>query len=489
MVTLSKESNIMDLRDYQERAIDKVRTSFAKGYKKTILSLPTGAGKTAIAAYMIFVAEKKGKRCGFVIDRLSLLDQTASVFYKLGIDFGIIQGNNMMTDYSKNFQICSAQTLARREMSSKFDFLIVDEAHIMYKSQLDMLKNANGTYFLGLTATPFSRGLGKYWDNLIIEKTTAEMIREGFLSNYIVYGPSKPDLKGVRISAGDYNKKDLAEKTDQKKLVGDIVEHWLRLGKDRTTVVMAVNVAHAEHICQAFKEKDIIADVIHCYLPDGQAAIKLKHFREGRIKVLCSVDMVSRGFDMPAANCLIMARPTKSLIYHIQALGRVLRPFMGKENALILDHAGNIERLGFPDDEFDMTLDMGIKNEKKQQEKKEKLPKPCLKCFFMFIGQICPACGFTHKKLHGIETKEGILEQITKTRHKVTPTEQKQKLYAKLLAGSEAAGFKDGWAANQYRNFFGTWPAKRVEKNIQFYKWLLSLDRNKMLKIIWGLTK
>jgi len=479
----------MDLRSYQESAIDKVRESFAKGHKRTILTLPTGGGKTAVAAYMIFVAEKKGKRVGFVVDRLNLLDQTARVFYNLGIDFGIIQGDNDLTDYSKNFQICSAQTLSRREQTNEFDFLIIDEAHVMYKKQLEMLENGNGCYFLGLTATPWSRGLGKYWDNLICEKTTEEMIKDGFLSEYIIYGPSKPDLKGVRTSAGDYNKKDLADRTDKKKLVGDIVEHWFKLGNDRKTVVMAVNVAHAEHINQSFQEKGVKSDVIHCYLKNGEAAIKLKKFRDGELQMLCSVDMISRGFDMPEANCLIMARPTKSLIYHIQALGRVLRVAPGKENALILDHAGNIERLGFPDDDFEMELNDGHKKENKKQEKKEKLPKPCPKCFFMKNVQVCPKCGFESKKQPNVLTKEGELKQLQKTRHKNKFYEQKERLYSKLLAGANVAGFKDGWAANQYRNYFGVWPAKKINRDEQFYCYLKGISKQKMLRIIWGLAK
>ena len=257
--------NFMILREYQTKAIEDVRQAFRK-HKRVILTAPTGSGKTLVALTIVKAALEKGKRIGFICDRLTLLDQTANVMETAGIDFGIIQADNFYTDYSKQFQICSAQTLAKRKDINDFDFVIIDEAHIMFKHQMNMLKNCNGTYFLGLTATPFTKGLGKYWDHLVTGPGLRELTKEGFLSEYVAYGPSKPDLKGVRIVAGDYNKKDLAKKTNTTKLVGDIVSHWFDFARDRQTIAMAVNVAHAEHIAEEFKKRNIKADVIHCYL-------------------------------------------------------------------------------------------------------------------------------------------------------------------------------------------------------------------------------
>ena len=479
----------MELYDFQNTAIDQVRTKFAQGKKKVILSLPTGAGKTVCAMYMVKKALDRGKKVAFVMDRLSLLDQTAKYMSESGIDFGIIQGDHIMTDYVKQFQICSAQTLAKRNHVNDFDFMIIDEIQVMYKHQLNILKNANGTYFLGLSATPWATGLGKYWDDLVVGPNTNQMIQDGFLSKYIAFGPSSPDLKGVRTSAGDYNKKDLADRTNKKELIGDILKHWLKLALNRCTVVMAVNVAHATQIKEIFKEAGVFADVIHCYLDRGEAQKRLQMFRDGKTQVLCSVDMVSRGFNMPQADCLVMARPTKSLIYHIQAIGRILRSVPGKENALILDHASNIERLGFPDDDFEMILDMGIKKQNKKKDKKERLPKPCPKCSFLTLERKCPNCGFEKKRQSNVETKEGELKELQKKRHKITTPENKEKLYAKLLAGAKAAEFKEGWSAHQYRNYFGVWPKKHIEIDHRFYDFLITQPRHKVLRIIFGLAK
>jgi len=477
------------LWDFQEKAIQDTRAAFAKN-KRVILSMPTGSGKTVVALMAVKSALDKGRTVAFVCDRLTLLDQTANFMFKQGLEFGIVQGDNPLTDYGKQFQICSAMTLAKRK-KQYFDFYILDECHIKIKHQLDLLGSGDGSYFLGLTATPFTRGLGKHWEALVTSKRTGDLIDDGFLSAYEVYGPSKPDLTGIKMSAGDYNKKDLADRTDKKKLIGDIVEHWFKLAPERHTIVMAVNVAHAEHIAESFKEKGVNADVIHCYMDRDEVRNKLQAFRDGKLQMLSSVDMISRGFDMPRADCLICARPTKSLNYHLQALGRVLRIHDEKKNALILDHAGNIERLGFPCDEFLMELDMGIVNKKKKEkDDKKPLPKPCPKCFFMKPPAVreCPRCGFKSEKQHLVETKEGMLKKLQKGRLKSATPESKDKLYAKLLAGARAAGFQSGWAAHKYRENFGVWPARRVQPDIGFYQWAKDLPRRRLLAVIYDMV-
>lgn len=491
------------VRQYQVDSFNAVKNEFKQGKKKIVLTLPTGAGKAIIALKMIIEALIKGKKIAFCVDRLTLLDQFCKVIYDSGItEFGVMQADNELYNPDLPLQIVTAQTLARRNVEP-FDLVIWDECHVVYKSLLKCMKEWDSTFWVGLTATPHTAGMGKNWDSLINGTSTSELIKQGYLSDFIAYGPSKPDLKGVRISAGDYNKKDLADRTDKKKLIGDIIEHWFKLASDRQTVVGAVNVAHAEHICEMFKEKNIKADVIHCYLKKNkeinEAKMRLQKFRDGKTQILCSVDMISRGFDMPAVGCVIIARPTKSLNYHLQFLGRGLRIFPGKEDCLILDHAGNIERLGFPDDDFEMVLDMGVKKQNKKQEKKERLPKPCPKCSFLTIERICPKCRFEKKRQANVETKEGELKELQRKRHKETSGEQKEKMYQKLMTAGQVAHIRlpekykkpEGWASWQYKYIYGVWPAKKqgIKIDKSFYNFLMSIPMGQMNKIIWGIAK
>jgi len=209
--------------------------------------------------------------------------------------------------------------------------------------------------------------------------------------------------------------------------------------------------------------------------------------------MLSSVDMISRGFDMPRVDCIIIARPTKSLNYHFQLLGRGLRIHNEKKNCLILDHAGNIERLGFPCDEFPMILDVGrdqLKKKKKEGAKKA-MPHPCPKCFFMKSpGQKeCPKCKHKERKLPGIETEKGDLQEIQKSRLKKASQGNKDAIYARLIAGAMVIGYKEGWASYRYKEHFGVWPARKVNKDESFYGWLKSQPKRQQFKIVFSITK
>lgn len=482
---------LFETRDYQEKSYNAVKESLRQGNRKIVLSMPTGSGKSHVAIKMIKEALRRRKRVCFLCDRIILLEQISNMIYNEDIkEFSLMQANNELYSSSAQLQIATAQTLIRREIEP-FDLCIYDECHIVYKSITDLMKKWDSTFWIGLTATPFTVGMGKNWQTLVNGTSTFELIEQGYLSKYIAYGPSTPDLKGIRITAGDYNKKDLAQKVNKKTIIGDLLTHWIKLALNRKTVIGAVNVAHATQIMEIFKEAGVLIEVIHCYMQKDEIKDILEKFKNNEIQVLSSVDLVSRGFDMPDVNCIVIARPTKSLNYHLQFIGRGLRSAPNKENCLILDHSGNFARLGFPDDNFEMELDMGDKKQNKKKEKKEKLPKPCPKCSFLTIEWKCPQCGFEKKKQSNVETKEGELKELQKKNHKEKTFEQKKKLWAKLEAAGRAANFKPKYADAVYKNMFGVWPkdVKKEGMNKEFYNWLITQPRRKITQIAIGLAK
>lgn len=312
------------LRDYQQHAIDELRQGFAQGHRCQVLQMATGAGKTVVAGEIIRMAHEKGRKPYFIVDRLALIDQAVGHFENIGMRVGVIQGNHPQWNPRADVQVASVQTLARRRMP-EFDFAIRDEVHCLHKADLRLMEEYNNVPFIGLSATPFTKGLGKYFSRLVVGATTAQLTEEGFLVPAVTYGPSTPDLSGVASQAGDFVVSQLSQAVDKPKLIADITETWLKLGENRQTLCFATNVAHSKHIAASFQSLGIEAHHIDAYTSSERRRELIQGFREERIRVLVSVGVLTTGFDAPNASCLILARPTKSLILHCQMIGRSLR--------------------------------------------------------------------------------------------------------------------------------------------------------------------
>ena len=226
------------LRPHQERALESLRASLASGHRRPMLQAPTGFGKTLTAAHIIQRALDKGKRVAFTVPALSLIDQTVAAFEAEGIHcIGVMQGIHERTDREQPVQVCSVQTVARRKRPD-VDLVIVDEAHQMHKEIFRWMKDSPSIPFIGLSATPWARGLGKYYDDLIIAATTADLIRDGYLSPFVAFAPSEPDLANVRTVAGDFHEGELAEAMDMPVVTGDIVETWLKRRRGTADVLL-----------------------------------------------------------------------------------------------------------------------------------------------------------------------------------------------------------------------------------------------------------
>lgn len=457
------------LRPYQLAAIEKLRFALAEGRRRPVLQAPTGAGKTAISAAIIRMARAKQKRVAFVVPALSLIDQTVQAFWREGIqEIGVIQADHYLTDWAKPVQICSVQTLQNRGYPNA-DLIIIDEAHkrseFMFKWMAD--PEWEKVPFIGLSATPWARGMARHFDDLIIVATTQQLIDQGYLSPFRVFAPSHPDLSNVKIVAGDYHEGQLSDVMSDQALIGDIVTTWKRLGEDRPTLCFAVDCAHARLLQDQFVEAGISCGYMDAFTAPEEREIIRKHFHDGRLKVVTNVGVLIQGVDWDV-RCLILARPTKSEIFHVQAIGRALRLAPGKMDAILLDHADNHSRLGFVTDIHHAKLDDGSAPSS-QPKRKAPAPKECPKCHALRPAKIrvCPSCG--HKvegeRQSEIDYQEGELTQIKGgkrvsekaifLRDKAVPLNV---FYGQLKAYAMAKGYKHGWADNQYRTAVGSWP-------------------------------
>jgi len=443
----------MILRPYQVDAVRGIYGSLRQN-DRTMLQLPTGSGKSCIASDIIKHGLKHNRRINFCVDRLTLLDQTVDRFIEDGIDVGVIQGNHPLKRPHAPVQIVSLQTLKRRpkEYWPQADLFIVDEAHDQHQIIYDIMERWNSRKYIGLSATPFTRGLGNHWQDLVVGATTRQLIEAGYLSRYRAFGPSSPNLVGVRQSGGDYSANDAAERMNV--LTGGIVSHWKKHAEGLKTIGFTPNVAYAEHLAEQFRLHGVEADFVCGRDTEERRRDVMGRFSDGRIQVLMNCEVLTKGYDQPDIMCGIIAKPTRSLSTHIQMLGRLLRTHPDKDHALILDHAGNIERLGFPDDDLPTELDIrekGVNSDTRQKD--DPLPWNCPKCHSLVPRgtRICACCGFRAAAKTDIEVVEENLQEMTRNG-------SKQEIYSMLNCVAQSKGFSTGWISHKYRALTGVWP-------------------------------
>jgi superfamily II DNA or RNA helicase len=448
----------MELRLFQTECIKKCREVLHRGITRLLLYSPTGSGKTVIACAIMAMAQEKEKRVIFVVNRVHLVKQASTHLRKIGLVHGIVQGDNTWgTD--RNILVCSIQTLMRRGFPDA-ELVIIDEAHgATSESYRQLIAHYANVPIIGLSATPFTRGLGKVFQELIVAATIPELIELGFLVDCDVYAPLGPDLSKVPIVNGDYDEIELAKAVDKAPLVGNIVDHWMQLADGQSTICFATNILHSKHICEEFNKRGIPAEHVDCYTSDSDRAEIQDRFDRGVTLVLCNVDVYSEGWDCPRATVMILARPTRKLTRYIQRAGRILRPFDGKVRGLILDHSTTSWQFGYPTDELPLELDMGRRAKKGEAaEKQEKVAKPCPHCHFLISPGVypCPKCGFAMEAQNTIHEAVGKLTKLER-KYLFTP-EQLQEFWGGCLFLAEKRKKTRAWAARLYSDITHKWP-------------------------------
>lgn len=454
------------LRPHQDKAMAMLRQSLAKGNKRVVLQLPTGAGKTRVAAEIVLGAREKRRSVCFTAPAISLIGQTVDAFEGDGVHgIGVIQAKHHRTDPFQPVQVASVQTLARRNLPHS-DIVIVDECHMQHKVIGEWMKAEPNKVFIGLSATPWARGMGDLWQDLVKPVTMQELIDAGYLSPFRVFAPSHPDLSNVATLAGDYHEGQLSEVMQDNRLVADVVETWMRRARGLPTLVFAVDLAHAETLQRQFG----LAGVNMGYCDAHTDLVEREHLfgqmKRGHLAGIVNVGTLTTGVDADV-RCVVMARPTKSEMLFVQCIGRGLRTAPGKDHCLILDHADNHARLGFVTDiGYDALLKGKEKPEPKaKDEKPERLPRECPSCGAIKARGPCPACGFEPTRKSEIEYEEGQLIEIApKVAKAGEPTmADKANFHAEVLGLARERGYAKGWAAHKYREKFGVWPVGQAK--------------------------
>lgn len=475
------------LRTYQVAGVQRLRQAFRQ-HRTVLCVLPTGGGKTVVAAWLVDSAVAMGKRVLFLAHRTELIEQASAKLHEFGVAHGVIKSGHPRQDLARAVQVASVQTLVRRLAKAgtaawlaSFDLVVVDEAHHTaagsYQQILDAYPRAK---VLGLTATPYrldGAGLGDSYEHLEALATVPELIGGGFLVPTRTFAPPPPTaLSAVHVRAGEFRVDEAAHVLDQVGPVQEIVDTWLRYAVGRVTVAFGCTVKHAARIAHAFTARGIPAAAID---GDSHPAVRdqaLQDLASGRLQVLANCSLLTEGWDLPACAAVILARPTKSRSLWRQMVGRGMRSAPNKADCLILDHAANCARFGTPDEADAYSLHTVVPEEYalpgyvlcprcaalnregdyRCGECEEPLPRPR------------SASGHTGVKRNRItdserETVERKALDLAEAR--TLTKAERETWYHERLAEAEARHHKLGWAAHRYHDRFGAWPPASWLKN------------------------
>lgn len=483
-------------RECQTRAIEALREGFRAGHRNQLLVLPTGGGKTIASLMLIAESLKKGKRATFVCDRITLINQASENADKYGMQqHGIVQADHWRRDNYLPFQIASVQTIQARGYWPETDLVVIDEAHNLHKSHKELLSGGR-VPVVGLTATPCTKGLGKYFTNVVNAATMFELTESEVLVPLKILSCKAPDMKGAETSGGEWTHKAASER--EAKIIGDVVAEWIAHGENRKTIAFGADIAYCNQLVQRFNAAGVHAEAYTSETSDAECTELLKEFRkpDSDIRILVSVEKLAKGFDVPDVSCVIDARPLrKSLSTAIQMWGRGLRSSPGKTNCILLDFTRNIVRFmpEFEDVYYNgfRSLDESEKLDSKPRDDDDYTPSGCPQCSYKPFLRRCLSCGFERPTQALEDTTQGVMEEICIGSGKKR----------KVLAASEAelwrqvCGYARAYSKPEkqekrakalYKNILGRWPPHEYDFHGTDPAPVSRNTRNKIKQLDWA---
>lgn len=367
----------MELREYQKKLIDDIKSLITQGYKSILAVLGCGGGKSVIQAEIVKNSINKGNRVLYLVHRKELCEQIVNTFTLHGVDM-------------KECDVVSIQTYRRNSSSYKIPRLIlVDEAHTNLTAYKKVFEE-NDCIKIGFTATPVrlkEKGLGDLFQVITESVDTQWLIDNKFLSDFKYYSIKLADTSNVKIKAGEYDQAELNDIMENKIIYEDSVKQWIKLAKDKKTMVYCTSIESSQKTAEEFKKNGINAVHLDGKTPKTTRAEIVKYFRLGGIKVLCNAMLFSEGYDDKFIECVMLLRPTMSLALHVQQSMRGMR-YLQDKICVIIDCVGNVYKHGLPTEKREWSLNSRQKSEIKIKE--------CINCYAVYRINLnqCPYCGF-----------------------------------------------------------------------------------------------
>jgi DNA repair protein RadD len=367
----------LEQREYQERAVIDTMALLIKD-RRVLMVAPGGSGKTVIGS-LIISRTKRYRRVLWLAHRAELIDQARTKLINLGVPCGVQCAKHEQlypghVDLDARVQIGSVQTIYRRRRLPKdIDLIVFDEAHrAMADTYRKIAAMCPRAAILGLTATPCrldGRGLGRFFRTMKVVTQPSELYERDHLSNPITYHASRGVLKalakglrGAKTRGGDYTAASLRRAVDRPMLIGHVIEESIKRAPDVSKVVFAATRDHSKRIAARFVKVGIKAVHLDGTTPAAERRRILNDLRNGTLEVVCNVDVLCEGWDLPELGAVIIARPTKSLSRLMQMVARAQRKVRKKKRLrkIVLDHGANCERHQYiPGEDWKWTLSHG----------------------------------------------------------------------------------------------------------------------------------
>lgn len=450
------------LHDYQTEIVDKARNKIAEGNKGVLIQSPPGSGKSVIIADIIKKASLRKNKVLFLVHRKELADQITDTLNFHGTDMKEV--NVMTVGKAKN----------RLDQLPTPKIIVTDESHHSRASTYQTIYD----YFpqsilLGFTATPWrmnGSGFTDLYDDAIFGKSVKWLIDNEKLAPFRYLSVKLLNDSNLKKQRGEYTSKSIDE-SFEKGIYGDVVENYIKHANGQKAILYAHKVDASKEFADTFNENGINAVHADAKTPKVERDKLMKDFKEGKIQVLCNVDLISEGFDVPDCTCVIQARPTSSLVLYMQQAMRSMR-YQPNKIATIIDHVGNYTRHGLPDQEHDWEkyFKGGYKKKKNSSNLTGPNIKDCDVCFSVFEVTLttisCPFCGHEiEKKENELQKIDAELEEITsfKIDYTLVNYSQKEKSELETLEDyylyAKAKNIKEAWikfANPQFKNM--SWP-------------------------------
>jgi superfamily II DNA or RNA helicase len=413
----------IELRPYQQKAVQDCRAILASGKNRLILCAPTGAGKTVIFSYIVANALAKGKRVMIVTDRTELLTQAGGALTAYGINPERIEAG-ADPHLMKPCYTAMVETLNRRmgkleylNLLESLDLIIFDEAHKQAFNKLFPYIPKKCTV-IGATATPHREGnqvsLHEFYDDIVNVASIPELIQSGYLAQPLSYGV-KVDLSNVGIKAGDYDLGAMGAEYSKQKVFKGVIENYKRLTYGKKAIVFSSTIAGSKELCQEMQDAGLSALHLDSEMQESERGQILRWFKYTPDAIICNVGILTTGFDEPSIEVVILYRATKSLPLFLQMCGRGSRVTHSKKTFTILDFGNNIEKHDFWEAHRTWSL------QKKKKREGVAPVKECKSCGALVraSARSCDYCGAEFPRTESEKEQDAIAELKLLTKREV----------------------------------------------------------------------